>query len=325
MARYYKKRFKARKKAASRSYRRYRRYKRYRRRLRRNYRRKICKPEVKRVVYTTGSEFQVRRPVNEETGEPKAYTLFDPGDVLSIGSGDNAGIRKTIIIQQGTGLDCRIGNKIRPVKLRVFGNVNMPDTDIWNVPRSASFRCLIVQMRYHQLGAGEGNLPNINEPAFSDWNPVSDADGMMLPETHRRFFYVYYMDQFMDNGVRSYGTSIQNFGANQFLAKSPFREGFGRNVKVLYDHVFTVGTQQNRKQCVNFRIKTKVPDVMVWNLPKPPQPATLLRNVTNTPVRNPIYICWFFIPHNPNDPGAPQYSQVAYDLNYTVELSYVDP
>lgn len=121
MARYYKRRFRSRKKAASRSYRRYRRYKRNRRRFRRRYRRKISKPEVKRAEKTCTRDITVVRPT-ETSGEPKSYVLFPTGLCLGIGSHDH--YNWGMCISQGTDWNNRVGRVIRPIKLRIFGNIN---------------------------------------------------------------------------------------------------------------------------------------------------------------------------------------------------------
>lgn len=224
-------------------------------------------------------------------------------------------------------MDERIGNYIRPVKLRIFGNLNTPYTSGPTGPIAFSARCMVVQLK--SLAFGDGLVVGPREAYsahFNGWNPVFDPGvGDLSFETHKRWFYQQFFSNYQDGDRISPGVAAVNFGRSQILSKMPFRPGFGRAVRVLYDHTYQVGTRQGLKQNVSFRIKTKVPRVMAWVPNKTANPGDF-SVVTEHTCNNPVYIVWFFIPHQMEDVNG-QYDRQRYDveLSYTVQLYYVDP
>lgn len=324
MARYYRRRFKARKKAASRRYRRYRRYKRYYRRNRRRYRRKISKPEIKRAEKSVSRDITVVRPIGND-GSPKTYMLFPTGVCMGIGA--HLHYNWGICIQPGTDWNQRVGRVIRPVKLRIFGNINC------NRPAGAvgacsiSFRLIVYQLRSPvQNTPGIGPLA-INNDNFSPWNPDFDfGNGDVAYDSGHKIFYNYYGGRFADqDGQNKTGVSTDAFARYQFITRMPFKEGFGKACRLLYDGVFSCGFDQNLRQNKNFRIKTKCPKPLVWMWSTTTNDAPLV-----TPCANPIYIWWHIVPHQSegngmSNPDAYQSGREDYDLAFTTQLYYVDP
>lgn len=324
MARYYRRRFKARKKASSRRYRRYRRYKRYYRRNRRRYRRKISKPEVKRAEKSVSRDITVVRPSNTD-GTPKAYMLFPTGVCMVIGSSQQQ--NWGLAIPLGTDWNRRIGRVIRPIKLRIFGNINCNRPAGAVGAYSLSVRLIVYQLRSPVQNNPGVNLPNPNSDDFSPWNPdFSLGNGDVDYQAGHKIFYNYYAGQFQaDNGAMKPGVSIDAFARYQFLTRMPFKEGFGKACKLLYDGVFSCGVDQNLRQNKNFRIKTKCPKPMIWEW----------NTSTNDPdlasvCSNPIYIWWHIVPHQSegsglSNPGAYNSGREDFDLAFTAQLYYVDP
>lgn len=321
----FKRRYRSRKKAASRSYRRYRRYRRAKRRARSRYRRKISKPEVKMVNIDCSKAMNVDRPYNEG-GEPKAFVYYTPGACCVIGSGADSNF--CLAINNGVNMNQRIGNKIRPIKLRIFGNLNCAFPSGAGGPYSCSFRCLVVQMKSAIYNTGIALATVVPYQAqFSSWNPVFDPGvGDMSEETYKRFFYQQWIAQFQDGARISPGVSSNDFARQQSIARMPFRPGFGKAFRVLYDHVYTVGMQQQRKQNINFRIKTKCPKLMEWIPSKSEVPGGFNTSTNNGVCVSPIYVCWFFIPHQMEHMGG-DYGLQRYNFtcSWTTQLYFVDP
>lgn len=324
MARYYKRRFRSRKKAASRSYRRYRRYKRYRRRYRRYYRRKISKPEVKMAEKTCTRDITVVRPTNSD-GTPKAYMLFPTSLCLAIGAHDQ--YNWGLAIPTGTDWNRRIGRVIRPVKLRIFGNINCNRPAGATGAYSLSVRLIVYQLRSPVQNNPGSNLPLMNTDDFSPWSPAFDwGTGDVNWQAPRKIFYNYYGGQFANaNNQLKQGVSTDMFGRYQFITRMPLREGFGKACKLLYDGVLSCGVDQNLRQNKNFRIKTKCPRPMIWQWNVSNNDAGL-----NNGCSNPIFVWWHIVPHQSegsgiSDPAAVQTGREDFDLCYTAQLYYVDP
>lgn len=324
MARYYKRRFRARKKASSRRYRRYRRYKRYYRRNRGRYRRKISKPEIKRAEKTCSRDITVVRPT-ETSGEPKSYVLFPTGLCLGIGSHDH--YNWGMCIPQGTDWNNRVGRVIRPIKLRIFGNINCNRPSGAVGAYSLSVRLIVFQIRSPVQSSPDGAMPHINTDEFSPWNPrFNFGNGDVNFESGHKIFYNYYGGQFRDeNQQNKPGVAASAFARYQFITRMPFREGFGKACRLLYDGVISCGVNQNLSQNRNFRIKTKCPKPMYWPWLTSANDAGLSQGCSN-----PIFIWWHIVPHQlegsgMSDPGAYNKGREDFDLGFTAQLYYVDP
>lgn len=328
MARYYRRRFKARKVSSRRRFKRYNRKRRYRRRYKRSYRRKISKPEVKYVERVNAVTFQSYRPYSGD--EPKAYVLTDPGICCGIGSRDMDNATHKIF--QGVLGTQRIGDLIRPIKLRIWGNLTHMVTSSCQGPTSATFRLLVLQMKNAPWNHDNDNASyEINDYRFNSWNPVFDkTTGLMTYETIKRLFLHNYYAAYLDDQYHAeQGVSIENFQVIQQYSMMPFRNGFSRAFDVLYSKNFTIGTENGLKDNINFRIKTKVPRPMRWIANKNSSLNQYTEDAPandNVPCINPIYICWFYLPHQcdgiylEDDPKVFKWT-----ISYSWQLFFVDP
>lgn len=302
MARYFKRSYRKRKTGSRSRYFRYRarRYGRYRRN--RRYKRR-SKVEYKRIEATketvfglTYSEHLVldQQPTPEYAGLYGSYT-----QALCIGSANPQPY--ALYIAQGTSNTQRIGNKINPIKLRIFGTLSLINQNLQEVleqPLSCYLRCVVYQVR----NGNSDVFPYVEN--FSSMNPVFEAGtGTMYSISGQRLFSEYYgRDAYYKTGTTqsiTYNptTVILNAEINKFntLTRVPYRNGIGGSIKILKEKLYKLNISKNSS--FSFRFKTQKPNRMVW--PEKAGDPINVQNQTSTTCRNPIYICWWFIPTTP--------------------------
>lgn len=305
------------------SYRR-RRSSRYRRRFRRrryrrfNYRRRYrrsrgSKPEYKRKEFRATPTFSVspyQRP-------NQLVLLISPSayEFVCIGC-ENANDLpvKCIPIRQGPGVDQRIGAKIRPVALRLYGTMSVelrtqqltaatPQLNAVNNVNACMVRMLVFQVRngnteYSPLGS-----------YFSPVNPHivvhTEINGAQVPiARYNDQAATYYCDTDWFGKIFSYNYPFEHWELNDgggsvfdgipvddrykagVYAKCPYRNGIGASLKILKDKLYYFNPTTS--PTFAFRCKTKRPYRMVWK-ESPNDDNELTENC-----KNPIYIV--FIP-----------------------------
>lgn len=241
-----------------------------------------------------------------------------------------------IYIDSGTSVNQRIGLKVNPVKLRIFGAVNILHKD--NVPGESAPSEYIgqqvtqrIHLRLIVLQVRNGNTdyyPDREE--FSSVNPyVTQLDNDTIYNNFNDIHY--YLDEgffgrmfskvaTMTAATRAVGnhnvnwhgydlkSSSDAFWQNSYL-KSPYRLGIGGSVRILKDKLYSVTPQTS--QSIPFRFKTKKPSRMVW-------PESRDEDNMEAPIcKNPIYVCVI-----PVFPWPTYPSRVQVDMN--VEMFYTD-
>lgn len=305
MARYFKKSYRKRSLRSRRS--RYRRFNRNRRRYYRyKYSRRRAKVEYKRIEgYKTkvfdlafGNVSTIDNSPNAPGAANTKKALYGQNNLcFGIGSRTSSDWYKHI--PQGTGTSQRIGAKINPVKLRVYGTVSLVNPNhqkIAETPLTIYMRCIIFQVRN-----GMASTKDMYEDGFSPVSPVFDSNsGAMKAMSGQRLFSEFHgAEGFKYNtnigGVTTYTLESviyeDEINAYTSLTKVPYRNGIGGSMKILKDKLYKLNISKNSS--FSFRFKTKKPNRMVW----PEDPIT--DDAITTGCRNPIYITWWMIPTTP--------------------------
>lgn len=307
--------------------RRYRRYRFRKRYYRGKYRRFPKSTETKVVSKVSGHYWDMSQALaNVDIGK----IFFHPLRMISIGGGNSDFYN--IRIQAGTGLNQRIGAKIKPIKLRISGVMNYigPLTSNGSVanptnnanatlgmvlpmesPQAYQLRLIVYQVRgantdvspgqenYHPLGIL--NVPNgTNVLTYED----NVARGYTL--SLRSLLQHYYYD------VGDFSFTQEELISNSGVGKMPFRLGIGPMMRVLYNRTWTL--QSGYKTSVPFRIITKVPRRLVY--PESNSAGQENGQIENN-VRNAIFVAWILIPMSPQPTGK-------VTLNYNIEMFYTD-
>lgn len=313
---------------------RYNKYRRYYRRTRRR-----TKVEYKRVEFHHEVEFQgniVDWPGASNLLKTHFYVSPDYYSCFIIGS-SNYG--PGVAIGQGTGTNKRIGAKITPVTLRLFGSMSIMakdqsltfDQNDAGLKGIGSVNQVMVRMLVFQVRNGSPGIYDLMSSGFSSINPIRTTklatDGSSIlqynnrnateyldPEWFWRMFTIEkYITRQEDTNTKSViQTIIPGRRANQaMLAKAPYRNGIGSSVKILKSKLYYLrpfGTST-----FAFRTKIKRMHRMVW----PESPAGLELDEITVEPRNPIYIT--FIPIFPTGLSAAQIT-----INYQGQLYYTD-
>lgn len=319
------------KKAYRRYYRRARRRRYYRRRrLSRNaYRRRYkryarSKREYKRIeayqnINTSMLVDSTRLGLSVYYFSPEVYYCF----IMGTGNQNQPFVLGTDI-PLGAGQNQRIGAKINPVKLRIFGTIELQGSPTRDANQNIIFndlyssvqccvRILVLQPKY-----GNATAYNPWQNGFSNVNPYTSLRGQNnTPKWDPGFFNKLFMKaaQFNQNGQ----LTIDNIGyvyltpeenrAHFATMKTPYRRGLGGQFRILKNKLYTIDT--SRASIFNFKFKTKKPSQMVWE-------ETLTgENTIATVPRNPIYIVTI-----PVYPRALVNCSVQMSLNY--EFLYTD-
>lgn len=283
-----------------------RRYGRYRNRYNRSkrFKKRRSKVEYKRVEGYRTKVFDLSYGnVNPTDNEPNApdnaqKALYGQNNVcFGIGSHQNTNWTKSIDV--GTYNSQRIGTKINPVKLRIYGTVSLVNPShqrLSEQPLTVYMRCIVYQVRN-----GIPSSKYIYDDGFSAVSPVFNAtNGAMLSITGKRLFSEFHGEEGYTYNVSMQGqytynlTSViydTNLNAYTSLTKVPYRNGIGGSMKLLKDKLYKLNVSKNSS--FSFRFKTRKPNRMVW--PEDPN----RENAILTTCRNPIYITWWMIPTTP--------------------------
>ena len=296
--------------------RRYRRYN-YRRRYRRTRR---SRPEYKRKEFRLNPTFYIEtRAVNNQN-----LTNVVPGfyDFVCIGceNAENLPI-KCVPLRQGTNVDQRIGAKIRPLPIRLFGTISIeteaqPDginqtglTSVANV-NACMLRMMVIQIRngntdYNPLGnmfsginpsvVASSNVPNVGDVRVTSYNGQPQnwfSETSWFSKMFTTSIEFQYDEQYnLENNALNVTEGVRiadryNWG---IFAKAPFRSGIGASVKILKDKLYHLNP--TTAPTFGFRCKTKRPYRMVW------KESRQNDNELTENCKNPIYI--IFIPIYP--------------------------
>lgn len=302
MARYFKKSYRKRSLRSRRSRyhrfnrnrRRYYRYKRSRRRSKVEYK-KIEGYQTKVFDLSYGNVSRVNNAPNAPGAANIKKALHGQNNLCyAIGSGATNDWYRAI--PTGTGNSQRIGAKINPVKLRIYGTVSLVNPNhqrIAETPLTIYMRCIIFQVRN-----GMPSVKQVNEDGFSPVSPVFDTGSgamqsisgyRLFSEFHGKEGYTYNANA---QGVTTYiPTSViyeEELNAYTSLTKVPYRNGIGGSIKILKDKLYKLNISKNSS--FSFRFKTRKPNRLVW-----PE-DTENPNAMTFPCKNPIYITWWMIP-----------------------------
>lgn len=231
----------------------------------------------------------------------------------------NASIAKFIPftpIKQGTAKNERIGAKINPVKLRIYGTITIvprdtvPNTGPSNLPNFNSSpynQTVFLRMLVFQVRTGNANEVPHNY-AFSAYNPyvssvtsVQFYNSTSVREAYGNFYNEdAWLNKFFEtripirtsqstqavNGVNFTGifhtitpTEVPDYAR---VLKSPLAAGIAPYIRILKDKIYSINP--TTRSSVAFRFKTKKPLRMVWL-----EKNDIVDVVYKTP-RNPIYI-----------------------------------
>lgn len=314
---------------------RYRKYRRYYRRARRQ------RPEYKRLEFRSAWSFKAN-PVpifasnqNKHVVQPFWYDFF------CIGASNPPSIpNKCINIENGSGINQRIGAKIRPTAIRFFGTLSIYNenqdlssntlNEVGNV-NGCMFRMIVFQIRN-----GNNDVSPLTR-TFSEVNPFVvnyaggvnddyplnnynnlDATYFASPDWFSRFFSVKSVIEqdtqvktvddtqkinvvdYIDDANRAY------FGT---YAKCPYRAGIGTYMKILKDKLYYFNPTTH--PTFSFRFKTKKPYRMVW------KESATQENTLESNCKNPIYIVC--IPIFPVG-----ISQAKIEMNLNCQFYYTD-
>lgn len=232
-------------------------------------------------------------------------------------------------IAQGSGANQRIGRKINPARLKLFGTMAVTanginpdpgdeflvDTTVGNAINFA------VRVIVFQLRNGDGTTYPFYQQ-FSKLNPFifgqvdnRDEDPVWSPDWFDRMMIQGNpgLEIRGNNNIFYYGgDTAKNFIRNYALLKCPFRRGLGGEFRVLKDKVYTFcsgGTTM-----INFNFKTKKPAQMIW---REAQEGEGGANAYQQVPKNPIYIVFI--------PVGTWYSEKAhFTVNLSGEFIYSD-
>lgn len=319
------------------------RYKRYRRRYRRLRR---YRPEYKRIEFSQNFNFHcdVRSDVTiEETPVSVIAPFYYDFVVIGANRTDND-VQRNVNINQGYAEAKRIGGKIRPSALRLFGTMSIcsktqvyenSDTGLVSVP---NVNVCMVRMIVFQIRNGN-NRYNPFQQEFSEVSPYidkffnyanatkgvvkyngSDSSFYNNPEWLSRIFATHFPIRDFAKTTQTNSYEVIQYIKHQdhdklgCIAKSPYRQGIGTYLKILKDklYYFKPGTNGS----FAFRCKTKRPYRMVWK-EKPSYGDNLQNDQNEADAKNPIYIT--FIPVFPLGVNA---SSIGINLN--CQLYYTD-
>lgn len=333
MAYYKKASYRYRRSRYGRRYSRRRRF--YRRSYGRRYRRRKSygrKVEYKRIEFAKFFEYEIKAKL-DPMDESAIARVMNPFSCYVIGTGEIQGVNGPVSqygvnIAQGTAPYQRIGKKINPARLKLFGTMAVTanginpdpgdeylvDTTVGNAINFA-VRVIVFQIRN-----GDGTTYPFYQ-AFSKINPYIygnvdiNEDVVWNPDWFDRML-IQGNPELMRNGQTNTfyynGDSGRNLIRNFALLKCPFRRGLGGEFRVLKDKVYTFCS--GGSTMLNFKFKTKKPTQMVW---REAQEGEGGANAYQQVPKNPIYIVFI--------PVGTWYSEKAhFTVNLSGEFIYSD-
>lgn len=317
--------------------RRYRRnkYRRYYRRTRRR-----AKVEYKRIEFNDDISFKGNLATWASSFGPLGVFYISPEYYYACGIGCSISSRG-IEITQGTKQSQRIGAKITPITLRIFGTMSITNktqtyqtsdnsTGLKHVPsvNVVMVRMIVFQVRNGSIGFGA----NAFSSDFSSVNPYVTDRLQNDPSKGVLNYNNQSMTSFLDPdwfwrmfAIEKYTSKVETPNTNTViqyvegaarmkqgvLAKAPYRNGIGSAVKILKNKLYYLRPETSPSFA--FRTKVKRMNRMVW----PESPLGLDEDEITRDPRNPIYIT--FIPIFPESLSL---SQI--DISYYAQLYYLD-
>lgn len=229
-----------------------------------------------------------------------------------------------IDIPLGPGQNQRIGAKINPAKLRIFGTIELTGLAYRDAQQHVQFqnlynavqcciRIIVLQPKY-----GNATTYNPWQNGFSNVTPYIGGYGTLSTQKwNHNFFGKLFMrtatfnnygELTIDNVGYVYLTPDQN-RYHYATIKCPYRRGLGGQFRILKNKVYTIDS--SRASIFNFKFKTKKPSQMVWE-----ETLTGENTIANVP-RNPVYIIYI-----PVFPRPLRDAQIQINMNY--EFLYTD-
>lgn len=288
---------------------RYRKYRRYYRRSRRQ------RPEYKRLEFRSAWAFESLSTLSLNDANAQVQTVMPFWyDFFCIGASNPPNIpSKCINIENGSGINQRIGAKIRPTAIRFFGTMSIytddqifPSDDLEpvNNVNGCMLRMIVFQIRNgnNDVSPLTRNFSEVNPfvvnyagGSNNDYplNQYNRLDASYFPSTDwfSRFFSVksvieqetkvVTIDSAQKINVVDY-VSDDNRAYFGTYAKCPYRAGIGTYMRILKDKLYYFNPTTH--PTFAFRFKTKKPYRMVW------KESTSQENALESNCKNPIYI-----------------------------------
>lgn len=315
-----------------------RRYRRkyYRRRYRRARRSKV---EYKRLEFKQDLSFKGNISNWSTTVGPQNVFYVAP-DYYSMFVLGSYNVRFGEEIAQGTGINKRIGAKITPVSLRLYGTMSIiaknqnfqgsqNEIGLTNV---VPINQCMVRMIVFQVRNGNTGAYYADKKEFSVCNPyvteklyTGEQPQMQSYNNQQKFFYndpgwfwrMFAIEKYItlyevaNGGAVFQVVSTEDRHKQGLLAKAPYRNGIGSAVKILKNKLYYLRPTTNGGFA--FRTKIKRMHRMVW----PEAPDGLEEDSITRDPRNPIYIT--FIPIFPDS-----LNQAQINITYYGQLYYTD-
>lgn len=249
-------------------------------------------------------------------------------------------------VADGTGISERIGGKIKPIKLRIYGS--MAINDAWlngqypvlqqtvinqQVPaQGASARevmesdvrlAFAVRLFVYQVRGGNSN----KHPQDKDYHPLALENVVLSDRPATPFGNASQVKKLLaayqgTDTVQTFENLLDNISA----VNQPLRLGLGGQFRMLYTKVYYLSSIKPARP---FRIVTKVPRRLVWPEIQDGGNDIVLSNYA----RNAIYVAWLLIPLNPPSKFPPSatfgvadasVTERSVDLSYHVQMFYTD-
>lgn len=286
---------------------------RYRRRFK-GYRKRRGKVEYKRVEFSGGMYFKSEvKTINELQYQvigpyPWASYCFGPYKA----NDPSRNLFPLVSVQNGSSVTQRIGNKINPVRIRIYGVVSFNSTSESAFLPPLAPQHVYIRFIVYQPRSVDGSKHPYEKYA-SSFNPcfiplASASDSGFLINSNsaddvKDFFPSYeilarlfackipYTEETYSTGIggQTYTKVTQglklstNENYNYInLAKSPYRHGIGGSIRILRDKLYRIDTSQTAS--FPFKFKTKKPSRMVW------EESTGAENTSYPCPKNPVYV-----------------------------------
>lgn len=286
---------------------------RYRRRFK-GYRRRRGKVEYKRVEFSGGmyfkSEVKTIEDVKYQVIGPYPWTSYCFGPHVA---NDPSGTLFPLVnIQNGSQISQRIGNKINPVRIRIYGVVSFNSTSENAFLPPLTPQHVYIRFIVYQPRSVDGSkhpyekYASVFNPCFIPKSSASDSGFIINSGTAddvKQFFPSYeilsrlfacrlpYTEETYSTGIggQTYtkvtqGLRLDNNQNYNYinLAKTPYRNGIGGSIRILKDKLYRIDTSQTAS--FPFKFKTKKPSRMVWE-----ESTTQDNKAYNSP-KNPVYV-----------------------------------
>lgn len=275
----------------------------------------------------------------------RTFVFPAPERTLEVGT-VNAKQTNNMDIADGTGISERIGGKIKPIKLRIYGSMALNDswlnaqrvilnqqTTNSQVPAQGAMAqdiiesdvrvSFAVRLFVYQVRGGNSN----KHPQDKDYHPLALENVKLNDRPATPFGNASQVKKLLaayagTDTLQTFENMLDNISA----VNQPLRLGIGGQFRMLYTKVYYLSSIKPARP---FRIVTKVPRRLVWPEIQDGANDIVLSNYA----RNAIYIAWLLIPLNPPSKHPPQASfglsnasaaERSVDLSYHVQMFYTD-